>query len=53
MHVLFINQFYAPDAASTAQILADLCVGLSGRQVEVSVICSRTAYCPSSASAAR
>jgi len=53
MHVLFINQFYAPDAASTAQILADLCGGLSKRQVKVSVICSRTAYCPSSASAAR
>ena len=52
MRVLFINQFYAPDAAATAQMLADLCEGLSGRGIEVAVVCSRTAYSASSARAA-
>lgn len=52
MRVLFINQFYAPDAAATAQMLADLCTGLSSRGVEVVVVCSRTAYSASSAQAA-
>ena len=52
MRVLFINQFYAPDAAATAQMLADLCTGLSGRGLQVAVVCSRTAYSASSARAA-
>lgn len=50
--LLFINQFYAPDAAATAQMLDDLCRGFSAQGMDVEVICSRTAYSQDSAHAA-
>lgn len=52
MHVLFINQFYAPDSAATAQMLTDLCRGLASKGMDVEVICSRTAYSRTCAGAA-
>ena len=30
MRVLFVNQFYLPDAVATAQILGDLAEGFAG-----------------------
>ncbi len=51
MRVLFLNQFFAPDAAATAQLLADLCGGLAKQGAHVSVICARTGYSDSSARA--
>ncbi|HUT57559.1 MAG TPA: glycosyltransferase family 4 protein [Phycisphaerae bacterium] len=44
MHVLFINQYYWPDVAATAQILTDLAEFLAGRGHEVTVVCSRQPY---------
>lgn len=43
MKVLFINQYYYPDTAATAQFLADVAEGL-GKGFEVSVICGRPSY---------
>ena len=42
--LLFINQYYWPDHASTAQHLADLAEGLASRGHEVHVVCSRGGY---------
>ncbi len=42
--LLFINQYYWPDHASTAQHLADLAESLAARGHEVHVVCSRGAY---------
>jgi colanic acid biosynthesis glycosyl transferase WcaI len=42
--LLFINQYYWPDHASTAQHLADLAEGLAARGHEVHVVCSRGGY---------
>lgn len=44
MRILFINQYYAPDFAATAQLLADLCAGLVARGHEVHVLASRSIY---------
>jgi glycosyltransferase involved in cell wall biosynthesis len=42
--LLFINQYYWPDHASTAQHLADLAESLAARGHDVHVVCSRGAY---------
>ncbi|MBI1370460.1 MAG: glycosyltransferase [Planctomycetes bacterium] len=44
MKLLFVNQFYAPDFAATAQILADLAEHLASHGHEVHVLCSRGKY---------
>ncbi len=44
MRILFLNQFYKPDAAATGQFLADLTEELGRREHEVHVICSRSRY---------
>ena len=43
MRLLFINQYYPPDRAPTAQFLADIAEGL-GPGFEVSVVCGRPSY---------
>ncbi len=42
--LLFINQYYWPDHASTAQHLADLAESLASRGHDVHVVCSRGGY---------
>ena len=42
--ILFVNQYYWPDHASTAQHLTDLCESLAEQGFEVHVLCSRGAY---------
>lgn len=42
--LLFVNQFYWPDLASTGQHLTDLCEHLAARGHEVRVLCSSGAY---------
>jgi len=44
MRILFINQYYWPDVAATAQILTDLGDGLAKRGHSVSTICSKKSY---------
>ena len=44
MRFLFINQYYAPDYAATAQQLADLCEKLASLGHEVHVLTSRAIY---------
>ncbi len=44
--VLFVNQYYWPDHASTAQHLADLAEHLAARGHEVHVLCGQGAYKP-------
>jgi glycosyltransferase involved in cell wall biosynthesis len=44
MRILFINQCYRPDHASTAQHLTDLAEGLASRGHDVTVLCSRNPY---------
>lgn len=44
MKVLFLNQFYAPDIAATAQVLAALCQDLAAQGHEVSVLCGQGRY---------
>jgi glycosyltransferase involved in cell wall biosynthesis len=44
--VLFINQYYWPDHASTAQHLTDLAESLAEQGHEVHVLCSRGGYKP-------
>ncbi len=44
MRVVLLNQYYAPDSAATAQILADLGEGLAADGHEVSAVCSSRAY---------
>lgn len=46
--LLFINQYYWPDTASTAQHLADLAESLVEEGHEVHVLCSRGGYKPGS-----
>lgn len=46
--LLFINQYYWPDHASTAQHLTDLAEHLAGEGHEVHVLCSRGGYKPGS-----
>jgi glycosyltransferase involved in cell wall biosynthesis len=44
--ILFINQYYWPDCASTAQHLADLAESLAARGLECHVLASRSRYQP-------
>jgi len=44
MRILFINQFYHPDTAATAQMMTDLCEHLSREGHDVHVLCSRGKY---------
>jgi len=44
MRFLFINQYYAPDYAATAQQLSDLCEQLAAAGHEVHVLTSRAIY---------
>ena len=44
--LLFVNQYYWPDHASTAQHLADLAEHLAARGHDVHVLCGRGAYKP-------
>jgi len=44
MRILFVNQYYWPDLAATAQQTADLAEHLVQRGHEVTVVCSRGAY---------
>jgi colanic acid biosynthesis glycosyl transferase WcaI len=44
--ILFINQYYWPDHASTAQHLADLAESLAERGYECHVLCSQSRYKP-------
>lgn len=42
--LLVINQYYAPDVASTGQLAAELCEGLAQRGFEVCVITGQPSY---------
>jgi glycosyltransferase involved in cell wall biosynthesis len=44
--ILFINQYYWPDHASTAQHLADLAESLADRGIECHVVCAQGTYKP-------
>lgn len=44
MRILFVNQYYAPDFAATAQQLSDICEYLAGQGHEVHVLASRAIY---------
>ena len=44
MRVLFLNQTFYPDVASTAQYASDLAATLAERGHDVTVVCSRRAY---------
>lgn len=44
MKILLLNQFYVPDTAATAQLLADVAVGLVAAGHEVHVLASRRCY---------
>ena len=46
--LLFVNQYYWPDHASTAQHLTDLATHLAAQGHEVHVLCSRGGYKPGS-----
>src|SRR4051812_38664934 len=44
MRLLFLNQYYAPDIAATAQIMADVCEDLAAAGHSVMVLCSSGRY---------
>lgn len=44
MRILFINQYYCPDSAATAQMLTDLAERLVLKGHQVTVVCSRKPY---------
>lgn len=44
MRILFINQFYWPDAAATSQLLTDVTRALAAEGHEVEVVCSKGSY---------
>ncbi len=44
MKILFLNQTFYPDVASTAQHASDLAAKLAGRGHDVTVVCSQRAY---------
>lgn len=44
MKILFVNQFYTPDVAATAQQMSDLAEHLVGHGHDVQVLCSRGQY---------
>ncbi|MBD3183900.1 glycosyltransferase [Candidatus Poribacteria bacterium] len=45
MHILFINQYFYPDRAATAQLLTELCLSLSDNH-NISVLCGAPSYNP-------
>lgn len=45
MNILFINQYFYPDTASTAQLLTELCISLANRH-KVTVLCGAPSYNP-------
>ncbi len=44
MRILFVNQYYWPDLAATAQQMSDLAEHLAARGHDVTVLCSRGQY---------
>ena len=46
LRVVILNQYYAPDVASTGHLLHELAEDLASRDVKVSVITSRPSYGP-------
>jgi len=44
VRVVLLNQYYAPDEAATAQLLADLGAGLADAGHSVHAVCSRRSY---------
>jgi glycosyltransferase involved in cell wall biosynthesis len=44
VRIVLLNQYFAPDEAATAQLLADLGEGLAAAGHEVVAVCSRRAY---------
>lgn len=46
--LLVINQYYAPDLASTGQFAANICDGLAGRGYAVTVVAAEPSYEPDS-----
>ncbi len=42
--IIFVNRFFHPDQAPTAQLLADVVQALAGADLEVHVVASRQAY---------
>ena len=40
MKILFVNQFYWPDVAATAQLMVDLCEDLARQGHDITVLCS-------------
>ncbi len=44
LRITLLNQYYAPDEAATAQLLADLGEGLAGRGHTVTAICGNRSY---------
>jgi len=46
--VLVVNQYYAPDVASTGQYATDICIGLSKKGHEVHVVTAQPSYTASS-----
>lgn len=45
-HVVILNQYYAPDVASTGQLLHELAVELASHDYHVKVVTSRPSYGP-------
>ncbi|MFA5787810.1 MAG: glycosyltransferase family 4 protein [Actinomycetota bacterium] len=46
MRILFVNQYFPPDSASTANLLGELCEDLAARGHEVHVVAGRPSYDP-------
>lgn len=44
LKVLAVNLYYAPDTASSGQILAELCEGLVERGLEVTVVAGQPSH---------
>ena len=44
MKVLLVNQFFYPDVAAVAQLMADLAEDLTEKGIEVGVLCGRASY---------
>jgi colanic acid biosynthesis glycosyl transferase WcaI len=44
VHILFINQFFHPDTAATAQLLTDLATSLTAWGHSITVVCGQSDY---------
>jgi glycosyltransferase involved in cell wall biosynthesis len=44
MKVLFVNQFFFPNVAAVAQLMADLAEDLTEKEIKVGVLCGRANY---------